>query len=218
MRRFTYVFILLATLTLTACDETEFESTWQDPKALSIELPRETSAAFLLSKNKAVRRSFEANLARDLTERGIRTIPGYRLLPDSDITDKKEILARLSNTNIDNAVFMRIVDREQEVTYSPGSVWYPGPYYDPFLWYGGVYRGPAFYGYGYYDPGYYRVDTIVSVETLLYSVPDSHLLWAGLSKTMNPSEVDDFVKDLVSETVKEMHKTGILNKEAETKH
>jgi hypothetical protein len=112
---------------------------------------------------------------------------------------------------MDHAIFMRVVDREKEISYIPGTSWYPGPYYDPF--YSG-FGGP--FPPSYYDPGYYVVDTIVSVETLVYSVPDTKLLWAGLSKTMNPSEVDDFVKDLVSEAVHEMNKTGLVKEDSES--
>jgi hypothetical protein len=87
-----------------------------------------------------------------------------------------------------------------------------GLYDDPFFWYDGGF--PKAWAYGplppCYNPPYYRVDTIVSVETLVYSIPDSKLVWTGLSKTMNPSEVDHFVRELVSGAVKEMKKTGFF--------
>jgi hypothetical protein len=127
------------------------------------------------------------------------------------VTDKEALLADLTRTRADHAVFMRIIDRHQEVSYVPGTSWYPGFYYDPFLWHGGVYLGPGVsYPWPYYDDGYYRVDTVVSVETLIYSVPDGKLIWSGLSRTLNPSEVDDFVEDLVSEAVDEMKDTGLI--------
>jgi hypothetical protein len=205
-----YFLILLTTLALAGCDETDFVSTWRDPATTDLDLRGET-AAFLLSGNTAVRRTFEENLAEELNKNGIETVPGYELLPGTETIRKSVILKRLGNTTADHAVFMRVVDRKQELSYVPGAVWYPGAYYDPFLWYDGRYYGPAgFVGPwpSYYDPGYYRTDTIVSVETLVYSVPDSKLLWAGMSKTMNPSEIDEFVKDLVSETVDELHESG----------
>jgi hypothetical protein len=208
---------VLAVLSLTACHDTWFESTWQNPSASAVDLRTESVGAFLLSGNEAVRRSFEFNLANQLNKRGIEAIPGYELTPHSDVTNKEEILTDLMGTGVDHAVFMKIVDRTEEVNYVPGSVWYAGPYYDPFYWRDGAFIGP--WGFGgtwppYYDPGYYRVDTIVSVETLVYSVPDRTLLWTGLSKTMNPSEVDKFVKSLASETVKEMKKTGLVGRES----
>jgi hypothetical protein len=173
-----------------------------------MDLRTEAVGAFLLSGNEAVRLSFEQNLARELNKLGIEAIPGYELIGGKKVTDKEKILGSLKGTGVDHAVFMKVVGREKEVTYVPGSVWYGGVYYDPFI-------GPWGAGaWPYYDPGYYRVDTVVSVETLVYSIPDSKLLWAGLSKTMNPDEVDDFVEDLVKGAVKEMRKTGFVRKES----
>ena len=37
------------------------------------------------------------------------------------------------------------------------------------------------------------------------------LLWEGLSKTMNPSKVKGFVEELVSQTVKKLKETGMVN-------
>jgi hypothetical protein len=203
----------MATLALAACDDTKFTSTWRDPSTTHIDLRGET-AAFLLSGNTAVRRTFEQHLANELNENGIEAVAGYELLPDTETTRKSVILNRLRNTTADHAVFMRVVDREQEVSYVPGTVWYPGSYYDPYWWYRGFYYGPTGFAGpwpAYYDPGYFRTDTIVSVETLVYSIPNGKLLWAGISKTMNPSEVDEFVEDLVSETVDELHEVGYVD-------
>jgi hypothetical protein len=213
MRFLTRFLMTITVFSATACDYTDFESTWRDPSAPPLQMRTEHVAAILLSANESVRRSFEQNLAGQLNEHGIEATPGYRLVSDADVTNREEILSELQETRVEHAVFMRIVDRELEVSWTPSSVWYPGPYYDPFHWYGGAYIGPG--GWGgpwppYYDAGYYRVDTVVSVETLIYSVPEAKLVWSGLSKTMNPDEVDDFVEDLVDNAVKEMKKTGFF--------
>jgi len=55
-----------------------------------------------------------------------------------------------------------------------------------------------------------RTDTIVTVETLVYSLKQNKLLWAGQSKTTNPSNVDSFVKELAAGAVREMKKVGLL--------
>jgi hypothetical protein len=60
LKRFLFV---LAMFGLTACSNTSFESTWHDPSASSINLRQTDVAAFLISGNTAVRRSFESNLA-----------------------------------------------------------------------------------------------------------------------------------------------------------
>jgi len=204
--------MLAVLLILTACDYTDFEATWQDPSIRPIDPRNEHLAALLLSANESVRRSFEDNLARQLNRHGVETTPGYQLVPEADATNKEELLADLKTTTADHAVFMRIIDREKQVRYIPGYDSYPGLYDDPFFWYDGPFVRQWGYGpwFSPYDLPYYQVDTIVSVETLVYSVPDSKLVWTGLSKTMNPSEVDRFVKELVSGAVKEMKKTGFF--------
>jgi len=63
-----------------------------------------------------------------------------------------------------------------------------------------------------YQPGQVRSDTIVSIETLLYSVVEGKLLWAGLSKTTNPENIPKFINQLVSAAGKEIKKTGLVEK------
>jgi hypothetical protein len=197
------ILIIFAATGPTWADDTDYESTWKDPSARFIDLRGNKMASFLLSRDEAVRRGFEYNLALELRKKGISAVPGYEVLPRTDVTNKEEILAGLSNTDAKYAMFMRIVDREKEVHYSPGSVWYPGPFYDHY-WYGGFGWPP------YYDPGHYWVDTIISVETLVYRVPDGKLIWTGLSRTVNPDEIDDFAEDLASETIDELEDMGVI--------
>ena len=63
-----------------------------------------------------------------------------------------------------------------------------------------------------YTPGYLTTDTVVSVETLVYSVEQDTLLWAGRSETTNPKDIRKFVKDLVDTAGKEMRKAGLVRK------
>ncbi len=210
LKRFLFFLVVLS---FSACSNTSFESTWQDPSASSINLRHKTVAAFLISGNDAVRRDFESHLASELTARGIETLPGYEVLPNTDVTSRDAVLRKLRSTDADVAVFMRIVDRHQEVSFVPVDTWYGGPYYDRFWWRHGAFYGPRFAGPWppYYDTGYFDVDTVVSVDTRVYSVPDSKLLWEGLSRTMNPSKVKGFVEELVSQTVKKLKQTGMVN-------
>jgi len=60
-----------------------------------------------------------------------------------------------------------------------------------------------------WSPSSVREDTKVVVETLIFSVPKDKLLWAGVSETDNPKNMDVFMKDLVTRTVKEMKKQGL---------
>jgi hypothetical protein len=101
---------------------------------------------------------------------------------------------------------MRVVGKDQQVTQTPGGVYWGGPAYATF-WGGG------FYGYGWgavYSPGYITTDTIVSVETLVYSLKQDKLVWAGQSETTNPSKVGPFISELVAKVAAEMKKEGLV--------
>ena len=70
--------------------------------------------------------------------------------------------------------------------------------------------GP-YWGYGWgtaYSPGYLTTDTIVSVETLVYSLTDDKLLWASSSRTTNPGNLDQLIREVADATAKEMAKQG----------
>jgi hypothetical protein len=73
----------------------------------------------------------------------------------------------------------------------------------------------GYYGHGWgstYIPGSVERNTIVVVETTIYSVPRNQLLWAAVSETKDPKTLPKFVEDLVKESVKELHKQGLARR------
>jgi len=58
-------------------------------------------------------------------------------------------------------------------------------------------------------PGGVQRETVVVVETTIYSVPRNQLLWAAVTQSTNPRNLQAFVGELVKETVKEMQKQGL---------
>ena len=192
---------------LTACGgATRFASTWVDPAARPTNWDGQKVAAFVLSSRDSIRLGAEESLARELTSRGAQGIAGHTIVPREVTEDKDRVRELLSSAGVVGAVVMRVVSQTQEISSSPGTVWYTGSYY------------PSFYGYwsygwtAMYQPGQIRSDTIVSIETLLYSVVEDKLLWAGLSKTTNPENIPKFINQLVSAAGKEIRKTGLVEK------
>jgi hypothetical protein len=184
-----------------ACSSTEFKATWKDPTAQNLDFKGKRVAAFVVTKDVALRRSAEDALAAELRRRGVEATPGYQLVPDESTKDKEALRRQLASAGMDGAVVMRVVDRRQEVSYEPP----PGPYY------GSLY---GYWDYGWAStasPGYLRTDTIVSVETLVYQVPTDRLLWGGVSETRDPSKLDSFIKEIVDQAAKEMKKAGLIS-------
>ena len=61
-----------------------------------------------------------------------------------------------------------------------------------------------------YQPTRVRTDTIVSVETLVYSLKSDELLWASTSRTTNPRDLAALVREVADATAREMATQGLL--------
>jgi hypothetical protein len=182
-----------------ACSTTEFKSTWRDPTAKPVALRAQPVAAFVITPNVATRRAGEDILARELSARGVRGIPGYQLTGDKPVRDSEALRRYLEKAGIEGTVIMRVVDRRVELDYVPGG------------WgYGSMY-GYWEFGWGMMGrPGYLETDTVVSVETLVYSLPQDKLLWGGVSETTDPNNLDSFIKEVVSKAGEEFRKAGLV--------
>ena len=94
------------------------------------------------------------------------------------------------------------VDREQ--TYTPDT--WAMPYYGS-LW--------GYYGYGWGSVttgGYISTTTVLTVETLIFSMAKDRLIWAGVSETEDPKNAQRVVADLVKSAAKELKKQGLTTK------
>lgn len=195
--------LIVATL---ACSTTTFESTWRDPEARPIQLAGKKVVGIFMSRNPATRRAAEDAMAREITARGGQGVPGYTLVSDAEVKDQDAVKAKLDRLGFSGVVVMRVVGREKEVTYEPGVVW-ARPYYRHF--WGGYWA----WGWGrVYDPGYLKVDRVVKVETLVYSLEQDALVWAGVSRTVDPARIDEFIGDLAKAVSNQMAKEGIFTR------
>jgi hypothetical protein len=194
---------LLVAAGLTACATTTFNSSWKAPDAQPMgSLAGQKVVAVAVSRNAAVRRSAEDTLVSVLNANGAQGIPSYSILGDD--ADEAKAKAAIERSGAVAVVVMRPVAQEKEL--SATSSMYMGPRY------GGYWGG--YYGYGWggaWGGGVdIRTDTIVTVETLVYSLKQNKLIWAGQSKTTNPSKLDAFVKEVAAGAGKEMKKAGLL--------
>ena len=196
------IMIGASVLALAACASTTFTSTWHAPGTPQIDPVGKTVCAVFVSPDVGKRRAAEDTLATDITEHGAHGVAAYTLLPNDMHADGDAARAKLKEAGCNGAVVMRVVGHDKEITYTPGMT-VP-------VRYGGF--GP-YWGYGWgavQEPGYLTTDTIVSVETLVYSLTSDKLLWAGTSRTTNPGNLDAFVQEVAAAAAKEMQKQGLL--------
>lgn len=201
-KRISLVMVLgLAALGCGASSST-FVSSWRAPDAAPLEFRGSKVAAVVMMKNPASRRAAEDTLAREISKRGAQGVPMYTLLEDAHLGNDEATRAALEAAQVKGVVAMRPVSTDKEVVATPT---YSGPAY------GGYYGGYHSYGWGSSWGSQVYTNTIVSVETLVYSLEQNKLVWGGQSKTTNPENVDALVKELAEAVAEELQKQRLIS-------
>lgn len=203
------LFIVLSGL--SACStETRLYERWNDTQYSGPELSKVLVLGVF--KDDLQRRSFEANFVKEVNAEHKQAVAGYTIMPEADDYDSKEdILAAVKKTGADAVLitsYNGTIEKQREVA--------PRVEYVPSMG-----MGYGRYGYGYggyygsryetvYRPGYTVTDTIVQLETRVFSVAEEKLVWAGKTKSVNASSGEKIVKQLVKLVVEDMKESGLI--------
>ena len=195
----TFALVLLS-VTLFAAD-IKFLSTWKSSEAATTSLVGKKVATLVIAEEDGLRVAGEEALARELEARGIPAIATYRIVPKPELATADRAKPWFERAGIQAVVAVRPISKDKVREYSPAT--WTSSYYSSF-W--------NYYGYGwgaYYSPGIDRTDTVVVVETLVFDMASNGLVWASVTETTNPKELQPFISDLARATIKEMQKQGL---------
>ena len=193
---------LIAVAALSAAPE--FKSVWRSQDAAQVSFAGKKVAALVISQDDSLRMAGEEALVRELTARGLQAVATYRMAPKEELQNAERARGWFERANVEGVVALRPVSSEKRISYND-SLWM-SPSYNTF-W--------GYYGYGYTSVvviGGVDRDTVITVESLIFSVPRNQLLWAAVSETRNPKTLQKFVEDLVKESVKQLQKQGLAKK------
>lgn len=193
---------LLTVAVLSAAPD--FKSVWKSPDAAQVSFGGKKVAALVITQDDSLRVSGEEALVTELTARGMQAVATYRIAPKEELQSAERARGWFEKANVEGVVALRPISNEKRISYND-SLWL-SPSYNTF-W--------GYYGYGYSSVvviGGVDRDTVITVETLIFSVARNQLLWAGVSETRNPKTLQRFVADLVKETAKELQKQGLARK------
>jgi len=205
MRKPMLVLVAVAVLSAGDCLATKLTDAWKAPDAP----PKFNFSKILVAcvtGDDAMRRTAEDYLVLRIGPD--KTIPSYKVVPESEAKDVEKTKARVKEAGFDGAVVMRVVSVDQEETYNPGSAYTGGinvSYYGSF-W--------GYWGYGWpavYSPGYLTTDKIVRVETLVYSVTNDKILWGARTKTTNPKSVLTMVDEIADAVAKRLKRDKLID-------
>jgi hypothetical protein len=198
--RYSHKIVAQAALTsiaflLVACASTTLSNSWTSPDYKGP--PVKKLLVVGVSNQPALRRNFEDEFVKDLKAAGVDAVASYNFIPEGGRAEETRVNQAVKEAGADGVLITRMVrvDVNTQITHA----------YPPTMgmgYYGG-YAGA--YG-GFYDPPMVtQTDTLV-VETNLYGVDESHLLWSGTTQTFAPTnlqqEMPGFAKIIIGELQK----------------
>jgi hypothetical protein len=171
------------------------------PEAAKVSFSGKKVAALVIDKDDSLRVAGEEGLVNELNARGIKGVASYRIMPKEELRNTANARGWYEKSAVQGVVALRVVSDERYKTITP-STWSTAYYQDYWGYYGQSW-GAVF------TPGSERNERFLSIETLIYSLPEGHLLWAGVSLTENPKNGAQVIAEVVKEAVKEMNKQGL---------
>lgn len=165
---------------LLSCSATSVTTQWQAPTATKLHFKK--VLALCIVQDPDLREAAEGELCRQMSS--VECKPAAFAIPYSMIGNVEETKAVTRKEGFDGAVVFRVLDAREQVTYVP-------PSYDPTFW--------DYYGFAWpiaYDPGSYRADEVVKVETAIFSLARNQLLWIGTTETLDPKSLPDLVDEV----------------------
>ena len=197
MRAFSRSSISVVAAVLMACAArpTQVTTDWREP----------TTRALRFQKTVAIFTGDDAALRRQIEERLARRLPGgvasHTLVSDEQLAaaDTGAIRSALSSAGADGVLVMRLVSVESQsagrdvpATGSPSEN----------LW-AYLRRTPR----SALTPGR---ETMITMQSRVYSLTDGKLVWTGHSRSFNPLSLKELVNMLADGSVEELRRQGLL--------
>ena len=182
-----------------------FTSTFKSLDAGAVSFFGKKVAALVISNDDSLRVAGEESLVRELAARGMQAVASYRIAPKEELRRADTARPWFEKAGVEGVVAVRPVSADTQRSYNSGT-WVSTNY--ATLW--------GYYGYGWsavYVPGGVQRETLVVVETTVYSLPRNQLLWAAVSETRNPRDLRGFVQELIKKSVEEMQKQGLAKRQ-----
>jgi hypothetical protein len=204
MRRTLVTALMIAFVAGAVVYGAKFKSTWKAPDVQRLGFAGKKVAAAVITDDLDLQVSAEEALAGELVALGVKGVAAYRIVPREEMRDKVKVKGWFERSGVEGLVVVRIISADKEVSYTP-DVWVSTMYASPWDYYA--------YGWGTAIGGVTRrEEMVVTIETLVYDVPKSKLVWAGVSEKTNPKGTRKVVGELVKAIVSEMRKEGFVPK------
>lgn len=216
--------LMLFLLICSCAPQIQLTSSWSDKQAKVKKSP--VIMVMVLGKaNSTVRQEVEKNIVARLKKDGFKTIPASDIFPPGITkSDSAGLVNTLRKNNIDLLLTNAVVSETENTRFIPGAVQGTditvpgGGVATPYNPYNSTYVGIGYYNYyNYYSSSYQTIeaqptpgttvtDVLVIIESNLYDVATTRMLWHGQSKsyTKQPSksQINAFSKKVTGDIMK----------------
>jgi hypothetical protein len=189
-------------MAMTVIAQNDFVSSWKADGVTKIDFAGRQVGAVLITDDMSLRVAGEEALAREISGRGPTGVPSYQIIPKEELANKDVAKGWFERRGIAGLVVLRPVKTESEKVYS-AAVWSSGYY--GYAW--------DYWGYGWANVtpiGKGRDQRTITVETLLYDLTKGTPMWAAVTRTTDPKDVQSYVERLASDVVKRLESAGLV--------
>jgi len=174
-------------LAMVGCAATTLKNSWRDPSYKGPPLKKVMVVG--VSSQPATRRTFEDEFVKQLQANGVQGIQSYNFIAQNGKAEEGQVKQAVQKAGADGALITRLVRVDVNVQVV-----------QPMGFYGG-YGGYAGAWGGYYDPPMVSQTDTVVLETTVWGLNDSVLLWSGSTETFAPTnirlEMENFAKLII---------------------
>jgi hypothetical protein len=193
---------LVAGAAVTLIAQNDFVSSWKADGVTQIDFAGRKVAVVLIVDDTNLRVPAEEALAREISSRGAIGVPAYQIIPQEEVTKTDAAKGWFERRGIAALIVLRPVKTETEKVYS-AAVWASGYY--GYAW--------DYWGYGWANVtpiGKGRDQRTITVETMLYDLTKGTAMWAAVTRTTDPKDVQSYMNGLARDVVKRLESDGLV--------
>ncbi len=189
----------IALLALVACASTTLTNSWKSPDYNGPPLKKLLVVG--VSNQPALRRSFEDEFVKELKAAGVDGVASYNFIPEDGQVEETRLKQAVEEAGSDGVLITRLVRVDVNTQVAPA-------YYPPMgMGFYGGYTGA--WGGFYSSPVVSTTDTLV-LETNLYGVTESNLLWSGTTQTFAPTSIKQNMPGFAKVVIGELQKQKLI--------
>jgi hypothetical protein len=191
MRAIRHLMLLGTVMTLAACvaRPTQVTTDWIAPNRTPV--PFKKAVTVFLSSDSVLRRRVENRLAQRLPN----AVASYTFLPYDRLANPQDVRSELARAGFDGAVVMRLLNVSERSQIDATVSSNPSEDLAEYLR-----QTPRIA----LQPG--RGETVITMESRVYSVTDGKPLWIGHSQSFNPLSLNDLVDMVVNAATDEIRR------------